>query len=200
MAVQTAQRLAQEALKLFAEQGYAGTSVADIERAAGLKPGAGGLYAHFTSKEELLAAAVASAVAVADSAYALHAALPLGDVRSELTVIARGSLLLFDRTEDWVRLRLKEGDRFPELFTGDADLSGRAYKYLAGWLRSKVSDGDFAPHDHEAIADILFGAISSYWQRHTIHRRRGSRIGRDRFVAAWVDLAMRLTYPSPLKH
>src|SRR5438874_3318256 len=123
MPAQTRQRIAAEALKLFAANGYAATSVADIERAAGLKPGAGGLYSHFKSKRDVLAAAVASVVAVADSAYAAHAALPLTDVRSELTVIARGSLLLFDATGDWVRLRVKEGDNFPELFHGEADLS-----------------------------------------------------------------------------
>src|SRR4029077_14961380 len=82
VARQTRQRIAEESLKLFAVKGYAGTSVADIEEPAGLKPGAGGLYAHFDSKRDVLAAAVESAVAVADSAYALHATLPLADLRS----------------------------------------------------------------------------------------------------------------------
>lgn len=45
-----------EAMRLFGENGYAATSVAQIEEAAGLRPGAGGLYAHFRSKEALLRA------------------------------------------------------------------------------------------------------------------------------------------------
>lgn len=43
-------------MRLFGEQGYAATSVAQIEDAAGLRPGAGGLYAHYRSKEALLRA------------------------------------------------------------------------------------------------------------------------------------------------
>ena len=43
-------------MRLFGEQGYTSTSVAEIENAAGLRPGAGGLYAHYRSKEDLLRA------------------------------------------------------------------------------------------------------------------------------------------------
>ena len=179
-------------MRLFAAKGYAGTSIADIEAAAGLKPGAGGLYSHFASKRDVLEAAVASSVAAADAAYTVHAALPLGDLRAELTVLARGSLLLFDATGDWIRLRAREGDHYPELFGGKADLSARAYRYLAEWLRAKTADRTLAEHDHDAMADILFGAISSYWQRETQQRSRRKQIDRDRFVAAWVELAGRL--------
>src|SRR6476469_10417670 len=52
-------RLLAEALKLFAARGYAATSVADIQTAAGLAPGSGALYKHFASKRALLEAAVA---------------------------------------------------------------------------------------------------------------------------------------------
>lgn len=41
------------ALRLFAEQGYAGASIRDIAQACGLKPAS--LYAHYASKEQLLA-------------------------------------------------------------------------------------------------------------------------------------------------
>jgi len=54
----TRQRLVQAAMRLFAARGYAGTSVAEIEGAVGLRPGSGGLYRHFPSKEALLLAAV----------------------------------------------------------------------------------------------------------------------------------------------
>jgi len=42
-------------MRLFSEQGFRGASVAQIEAAAGLTPGAGGLYHHFGSKEDVLA-------------------------------------------------------------------------------------------------------------------------------------------------
>ena len=192
MAADTRRRIIEEATRLFGERGYAGTSVAELEKAAGLKPGAGGLYAHFDSKEDVFGAVVAHCVRVADSAYAMHAALPLDDLRSELTVLVRGSLLLFDATEDWIRLRAKEGDQFPDLFGGQRDLGARAYRYLADWLARKVAEGVLADHDTEAVADVLFGAIASYWQLTKLYNRVPNDVDQDRFVAAWVDLALRL--------
>ena len=56
MTTSTRERIVAESLRLFADRGYAATSVAEIEAAAGLSPGAGGLYRHFRSKEEVLAA------------------------------------------------------------------------------------------------------------------------------------------------
>ena len=192
VAADTRQRIIGEATKLFGRQGFAGTSVAELEQSAGLKPGAGGLYAHFSSKEEVLAAVVDHCVTVADSAYAMHAALPLDDLKSELTVLVRGSLLLFDATEDWIRLRAREGDQFPQLFGGTRDLAGRAYRYLADWLAAKVDAGVLADHDTDAVADVLFGAIGNYWQQTKLFGRLPNDVDQDRFVAAWVDLALRL--------
>ncbi|HTL12192.1 MAG TPA: TetR/AcrR family transcriptional regulator [Bdellovibrionota bacterium] len=49
---QTRQRILKEAARLFREQGYAATGVDAIMEAAGLT--AGGFYAHFKSKDDLL--------------------------------------------------------------------------------------------------------------------------------------------------
>src|SRR3954468_18996256 len=54
----TRERIVSGALRVFAERGYSATSVAEIEAASGLSPGAGGLYRHFKSKYEVLAAAM----------------------------------------------------------------------------------------------------------------------------------------------
>src|SRR5436190_13414596 len=188
VAPQTRDLIVREALRLFAESGYAATSVSQIEKAAGLKPGAGGLYSHFPSKRHVLDAAVASCVSTADAAYAMHAALPLEDLRSELTVLVRGSLQLFDATGYWVKLRAREAAQFPDLFSGKADLSNRARRYLSDWLSSKVAAGLVTAHDTDAMAEVLFGAISSYWHREAEGPRRRSGVDRPRFIAAWVDL------------
>jgi AcrR family transcriptional regulator len=49
---ETQKRIVQAALELFVRNGYHGTSISDITRRVGLTKGA--LYAHFTSKGELL--------------------------------------------------------------------------------------------------------------------------------------------------
>ena len=54
----TRQRIIAEAMRLFGEQGYAATTVAQVEAAAGLSPGSGSLYRHFPSKRALLAEGV----------------------------------------------------------------------------------------------------------------------------------------------
>jgi TetR/AcrR family transcriptional regulator, transcriptional repressor for nem operon len=51
------ERIVQEASRLFRERGFENVSVAEVMKAAGLTHGA--FYAHFGSKEELQAAAVA---------------------------------------------------------------------------------------------------------------------------------------------
>ena len=51
------ERIVKEASRLFREQGFENVSVAEVMKAAGLTHGA--FYAHFGSKEELQAAAVA---------------------------------------------------------------------------------------------------------------------------------------------
>ena len=51
------ERIVEQASRLFRERGFENVSVADVMKAAGLTHGA--FYAHFASKEELQAAAVA---------------------------------------------------------------------------------------------------------------------------------------------
>ncbi len=54
----TRERILDVALDLFAEDGFSGTTVTEVERRAGLSPGSGSFYRHFPSKEALLTAAV----------------------------------------------------------------------------------------------------------------------------------------------
>lgn len=52
--VNTRGRIKAAALPLFAKDGFAGTSIAAIETAAGLAPRAGAFYRHFPGKEALM--------------------------------------------------------------------------------------------------------------------------------------------------
>ena len=77
-------------MHLFGERGFRGTSVAQIERAAGLTPGAGGLYHHFRSKEAVLDEGLTrhlSRLGALRDIRRLFAGI--GDLRVELTVTAR---------------------------------------------------------------------------------------------------------------
>jgi AcrR family transcriptional regulator len=56
----TRERILDAAWRLFLRQGFAGTTVTQIEAAASLAAGSGSFYRHFRSKEELLLAAAES--------------------------------------------------------------------------------------------------------------------------------------------
>src|SRR5918992_5116165 len=93
----TRQRLLDAGLKLFAERGYRGTTVGHVEEAAGLAPRAGALYKHFGSKKDLLAAVVERHLVELQTVERIVDLLPLGDLRSELTLLARWVLNELDR-------------------------------------------------------------------------------------------------------
>jgi len=93
----TRERLREEALRLFVEKGYAATTIADIERAAGLAPRTGGFYRHFASKIELAAEVGRESVIETRADLGFDGVLPLGDTRAELVLIAKGYRQAADR-------------------------------------------------------------------------------------------------------
>jgi AcrR family transcriptional regulator len=113
----TRERLMDAALDLFAEQGFEGTTITEVERRVGLAPGTGSFYRHFPSKEELLRAAVEREVEQAMAEVAAARADPAEDddpIRRDARhlAVALAALRRFDRL---FRLVLTEGERVPGL-------------------------------------------------------------------------------------
>ncbi|MFB4299149.1 TetR/AcrR family transcriptional regulator [Actinomadura sp. NTSP31] len=186
MADGTRERIITEALRLFAEKGYAATSIGAIEQAAGLSPRSGALYTHFRSKEEVMSAAVDDAVRLAETGFALAPMLPLGDLRAELTLVARGSLVLMNNWRHLIRVMTKESDQFPAVMTdARTRLFAQSYDFLAGWLASKAPD---APGlDFEALTVLWLGALENYWLRCDLHGGPPFGMDEERFVRQWVE-------------
>jgi AcrR family transcriptional regulator len=191
MADSTRDRILNEALRLFAERGYAGTSIASIEKAAGLSPHSGALYTHFGSKHEVMAAAVERAIQTAEASFNLAPMLSLGNLEAELTLVARGSLVLMTTWRDLIRVMAKDGERFPEVMANARDsLFGRSRQFLAKWLEDKAPEEGSPDRDFEAITAIWLGAIENYWIATSIHDDRPLGIDEDRFVQQWVHTLM----------
>ena len=138
--VHTRDRLIDEAMRLFGERGYRGTSVAQIEKAAGLTPGSGGLYHHFRSKEQLLEAGIDRHAnrlkALGDIRQIFEG---LADLRSELTVLGRYVLTVLSEETILMRIvasepRSSEG-ALPQRFTQMIDTS---YQEMAAWIERRV--------------------------------------------------------------
>jgi AcrR family transcriptional regulator len=136
----TRERIIDEAMRLFSEDGYATTSVARIEAAAGLTAGAGGLYHHFKSKEAVLAAGIERQLSRLDALRDIRRLLtPLGDLKAELTLIARYILAELDSESELVRILANEARSRPQLLTTAVDqLVNSTFQGFATWIAERA--------------------------------------------------------------
>jgi AcrR family transcriptional regulator len=182
----TRNRIVTEAMRLFAARGFRGTTVGDIEEAAGLAPRAGGLYKHFRSKEEVLEAAIERHVdEIALFEPALEG-LPLEDPRAELMAVGRWTLAELGNEMPLMKVVQKDGDRFPELVaTVRARIVERGRKQgvaLVGRLFGEVLDG----RQVEALASVALGSLVGYRIEETMFGPRP--VSEEDYLAAWVEM------------
>src|SRR5258706_6510358 len=139
MAVSTRDRILDAAMELFGRHGYKGTSIVAIETAAGLTPGAGGIYHHFATKAALLEAGIQRHLDRLDALRDIRRILTgLGDLRAELTVLGRYALAELDHEADLLRIVLGEARSNPELVATAVDaLVAATYTTFAGWLHER---------------------------------------------------------------
>jgi AcrR family transcriptional regulator len=104
-------------MDVFAEQGYSGATISEIERRVGLAAGTGSLYRHFPSKEALLREAVEYEVTrCRTEAESARAGVPqMGDPVERQVQRFRQALQDIERFDRLFRLMLNDGARVPEL-------------------------------------------------------------------------------------
>lgn len=183
----TRDRLLDEAMRLFGERGFGATSVAEIERSAGLTPGAGGLFHHFRNKEEVLTAGIERQIARLDAVRKIRGAIPpLGDPRAELTLAARYVFLELEEEQELLRVLVSEGRRRPELLTDAVDqvVRGTLFEFSALVARSGVS---------EIGAGLALGALVAFASAELLLGRAPVDADREDVIATWVDMVMGLT-------
>jgi AcrR family transcriptional regulator len=188
----TRQRLLDQAMRLFGEQGYAATTIAQIEAAAGLSPGSGSLYRHFPSKQALLAEGVRQQIAAGEellSFIAEPASFASLGLSERLVVIARAGLRRLDQERDLTRLVVRDLARFPDLLTEMAQEEIEpVYQVVAAWLAEQA--GPQAPErDWLALAAVAVNATTHYWLLGDIFGEDPAGIHEDRYVAALAELA-----------
>ncbi|HWX96559.1 MAG TPA: TetR/AcrR family transcriptional regulator [Solirubrobacteraceae bacterium] len=188
----TRERLMTAAMRLVAEQGYDAVSVGAIEQAAGLVPRSGALYKHFKGKDELLRAAIEREMRAVDELDAVVEMLPLGDLRAELTLLARWNLSSLARRSDLTRLVSREAHRLPpELLEQLYEhLVDRPYARIVQWLQARYGTLDAQPPDLYPIALILTQTMSAYRSLQETFGRVPDGVDDERYIAAWVDVAL----------
>jgi AcrR family transcriptional regulator len=188
-AVSTRERVLESAMRLFAERGFRATTVGDIEAAAGLSPRRGALYRHFASKEAVFHACLDRWIAdVTGFPSTVEAVLPLGDLRSELTVIARGSLQILARQRDLFRLLARDAIDFPELVARvHRELVTVGYEQMTTWFRSQLKAAGRPTADAPALAAVALSSLAHYRQDEAMYGSPPGDVDEVTFVRAWVD-------------
>lgn len=155
-----------QATRLFAERGYAGTSLQDIASAVGLTRPA--LYHYFRNKDELLAELVTEITAEAASGIS--------------EIAARDDLAADDKLRAIVHQTAhhngENAERFRLLIRSEADLPdevGAAYeenrkfilRTMVDIIEAGIADGTFRPQSPQIAAFGIFGITNwvAWWYR-----------------------------------
>lgn len=188
----TRQRIVDEAVHLFSTQGYAATSVAEIQLACGLTAGSGALYKHFPSKQAVLEEAVHQHLAkLADRYRDATAALP-DDPREVLRLIATIVWGVIDGDRDLIRIMVREFDGYPELFEQMwQGVLANLYHRCAEWLAAQRDLGTVDVADPEATADVLLASLTYYPLLGVLIGHSPGDIDPDRYRTAWIEHAAR---------
>lgn len=179
-------------MRLFGERGYAATSVAQIEEAAGLSAGSGSLYKHFRSKQELLAAGVDQVLAGGRELTEQLASTGSETLLEQLAAVARAGLRRLDEDRDVNRLAFRGLDSFPDLLQrfGDGEIA-RVHAETTAMLAGLADDPDDTT-DWAAVAVVLQGATAHYWLMTDLFGRHPVDVDQDRFADALARLTAAL--------
>jgi AcrR family transcriptional regulator len=196
MTSSTRERIIDEALRLFAEKGYAATAVAEIEAAAGLSPGAGGLYRHFRSKDEVMAAAIRAHATRTKEQIEVTMRLATsgerGPLPDRLRYLCKLGLAKMTEEASLIRVVFRDLDQFPHLVDEfREDLVQPLYEVMTTW---GCQQPEFAGADIDwpAVAAVLGGAVVNYWLTTTQLGAPPGPATEPRFIAAWTRLAIGL--------
>jgi AcrR family transcriptional regulator len=169
-------RILNAAMTCFATKGYAATTMADIEAAAGFAPRTGGTYRHFRSKQAILEAAIDAHLAVNDEV--------LAPVPTSLEGAARDGLAQLDQQRELMKVLFRDLDQFPQLMARVVDrLIQGPYRVVAERTAA------VAPRvDAEAVATVMIGALVNFKVIEAMVGVRPGGVSEERLIATWAQL------------
>jgi AcrR family transcriptional regulator len=187
-------RIVEAASELFVSRGFTGTTVADVQTAAGLTAGSGALYKHFSSKEDLFAACVERAIADNAAHIASGEELVRGDLRATLRAMAIAGLARLRAQRPLMRMLFHDGERFPALRDRFRDEGVQPmYAAFAAWIKGEQAQGRIGPDvDRRAAAAVLIGSVVAYEFTENLVGEPPAKVSEKRFIDTWVAAAARL--------
>lgn len=190
LSTSTKERIVDEAMRLFAERGYKGTSITQIEEASGLSPGAGGLYRHFSSKDELLAAGIRRHLERLEALRDVRGVFNYfgDDLPSELAAVGRYFLTELDSQSELFRILVSERLQRPALLEQAVDdLISSTYHGFAEWLR-QIATLKLTRQRAETVSVLALGSLLSSRLLKNVMRSESVAIDDERLISAWVEM------------
>jgi AcrR family transcriptional regulator len=177
----TRDRILEAAMDLFAEDGFSGATISEVERRVGLAAGTGSLYRHFPSKEALLRAAVEREVTriraeIKQHADAAEESAGRADPAERRLRSYRQRLHDMRLCDRLFRLMLSEGDRVPEFRE-------------AVWAALRVPVAD-EPETGDVIEAVAESAIGGYHLFSIMQGRPYNGVSEEQFLRELVELRM----------
>jgi len=110
----------------------------------------------------------------------------VGDLRIELTLLARYALAELDREADLLRIVLSEARSRPELVdTAVNALIAATYGGFAGWLQERAG---LEPRRAETLASVGLGALFSTRLLRLLLGRDPIQVNDGEFIGTWVQM------------
>lgn len=187
----TRERILDAAWALFQRQGFAGTTVTQIEAQASLAAGSGSFYRHFQSKEDVFQAALHRELerAAASSGVEREVSDAGGDVRVALALEFQRRLDTWRRLGPLIAVVEREREhlgrsrkRVSELLI-ERNLTIRSQR-LAAWM----DQGLLPRRDPEVLAATILFALTGYSLASGYFGSPPSQVDEDRLVTMLVDL------------
>jgi TetR/AcrR family transcriptional regulator, cholesterol catabolism regulator len=180
------ERILEEAVKLFYERGFTGTTLDDIAAELGVtKPF---IYTHFRGKVELLAALCKPTIELALAAVA-NAAARTGTPSDRLRIAITDFTKVVLQRQPNIAIYFREEKHLSPEALAEINVLRREFDHLlSDLLLEGTATGEFEIQDHSLAALALGGMISWAYTWY----RPGGRLTLEETAARMADLALRM--------
>ena len=180
------ERILEEAVKLFYERGFTGTTLDDIAAELGVtKPF---IYTHFRGKVELLAALCKPTIELALAAVANASARP-GTPSERLRIAITDFTKVVLQRQPNIAIYFREEKHLSPEALAEINVLRREFDHLlSDLLLEGTATGEFEIQDHSLAALALGGMISWAYTWY----RPGGRLTLEETAARMADLALRM--------
>src|SRR5450432_1311598 len=184
------QAIIKEAIRLFAEKGFRGTTTRELAASVGVSEPV--IYQHFAAKKDLYAAIIESKSQEVQNEMGFWVEAREGDDRTAF--VALGRLIWRWYEDDRMLSRLLffsalEGNELSDMFF--TRHAAGFLEAISGYIRTRIEAGAFRPVDPETLAWSFIGMVAHHAQSVSVFRFDPKPRPREAVLEDMVDLFLR---------